>query len=580
MTRRHADRVPAPAPAVKEPAPPERRTAGPAARAGALLMGSTCLLMLVTWLVVVAGDSVVRFEPGVVVMLGALVAIAPVAYRWGPGWPAWYIHALCAVCACAITYGILGVSGLTIQIAGLYVVVVLFASYYLPRMTALGVVGLCTVCFAGALTAIDAAPVPAPAAVESWLPVVGTIAITGAFLTSVRRVREGLVRRHHELKDKLEATARTDTLTGLLNRHGFERRAASLLEDLPNRSSALIVGDVDLLKALNEEYGAAAGDRALRRIADVISRSLRRLDVVGRTGGEEFAVLAATAEVSDAVAVAERLRRDVMVAFGEEPFSLTMSFGVAMYPRDGETLDELLVAADRALRTAKRAGRNRTMLAAQAAGPSAALSAKHEDDGERARLVTAIGLAEALDLRDTGTASHSQTVAKYAALMARELGFDDTEVERVRMAGLLHDIGKIGVPDAILNKPGKLSDHEYAEMQRHPEIGARILGSDVLDDVRSWVLAHHERPDGLGYPFGLSGEQVPLQARILAVADAYEAMTADRVYRRALPKAEARAELERCRGTQFDPRVIDAFLALLDRMDDEGADAENWPAAA
>lgn len=578
MTRRHADRAPAPAPTPVEA--PVRRTAGSAACAGALLMGSTCALMLATWAVALLTGSVVRYETGVVIMLGVLVAVSPVAYRWGPGWPAWYIHALCAVCVCAITYGILGVSGLTVQIAGLYVIVVLFASYYLPRMTGLGVVALSTACFAGALTTIDPGPVPAPADIESWLPIVGTIAITGAFLTSVRRTREGLVRRHYELKDKLEVTARTDTLTGLLNRHGFERRATALLEDLPNRSSALIVGDVDMLKAVNEEHGPAAGDRALRRIADIITHSLRRFDVVGRTGGEEFAILATTAEVSDAVAVAERLRRDVMVGFGDEAFSLTMSFGVAIYPRDGETLDELLVAADRALLTAKRAGRNRTMLAAQAAGPSASIKAADHDDGERARLVTAIGLAEALDLRDTGTASHSQTVAKYAALMARELGFDDADVERIRMAGLLHDIGKIGVPDAILNKPDKLSDHEYAEMQRHPEIGARILGSDVLDDVRSWVLAHHERPDGLGYPFGLSGDQVPLPARILAVADAYEAMTADRVYRKALPKAAARAELERCRGTQFDPRVIDAFLALLDRLEDEGADSENWPVAA
>jgi diguanylate cyclase (GGDEF)-like protein/putative nucleotidyltransferase with HDIG domain len=536
--------------------------------------------MLVTWLVAMQTDSVVRFDTGVVVMLGVLIAISPAAYHWGPAWPAWYIHVLCASCVCAITYGILGVSGLTVQIAGLYVIVVLYASYYLPRMAGLGVVVLSTACFAGALTTIEPGPVPAPAEIASWLPIVGTIAITGTFLTSVRRTREGLVRRHYELKDKLELTARTDTLTGLLNRRAFERRATAVLEEHPTRSLALIVGDVDMLKAVNEEHGPAAGDRALLRIAEVITRSLRRFDVVGRTGGEEFAILATTAEVSDAVAVAERLRRDVMVGFGDEPFSLTMSFGVAIYPRDGETLDALLVAADRALLTAKRAGRNRTMLAAQAAGPTASLAVANRDEAERARLVTAIGLAEALDLRDTGTASHSQTVARYAALVARELGFDDTDVERIRMAGLLHDIGKIGVPDTILNKPGKLSTREYAEMQRHPEIGARILGSDVLDDVRGWVLAHHERPDGLGYPFGLSGDQVPLQARILAVADAYEAMTTDRVYREALPKAAARAELERCRGTQFDPRVIDAFLALLDRLEDDGTDAEDLPAAA
>ncbi|MBJ7329577.1 MAG: HD domain-containing protein [Solirubrobacteraceae bacterium] len=244
-----------------------------------------------------------------------------------------------------------------------------------------------------------------------------------------------------------------------------------------------------------------------------------------------------------------------------------MSFGVSMYPRDGEDLDELLIAADRAVYTAKRAGRNRTMLAAQASGPLEAATAQDSDADERARLITAIGLAEALDLRDTGTASHSQTVARYAAEMATQMGLSPKRVERIRVAGLLHDIGKIGVPDSILNKPAKLTDEEYTEMKRHPEIGARILGSNVLDDVRSWVLAHHERPDGRGYPFGLSGEQVPLEARILSVADAYEAMTADRCYRTALPDAAARAELQRCRGTQFDPEVIDAFLTVLDRLE-------------
>jgi putative nucleotidyltransferase with HDIG domain len=175
-----------------------------------------------------------------------------------------------------------------------------------------------------------------------------------------------------------------------------------------------------------------------------------------------------------------------------------------------------------------------------------------------------IALAEALDIRDTGTGQHSQTVGRYAELMARELGFAEEHVERVRLAGVLHDIGKIGIPDCVLSKPGPLDAEEWQEMYTHPEIGARLLSSPEFDDLRAWILAHHERPDGLGYPNASSGDEIPLEARILAAADAYEAMTADRVYRAALGEDAARAELEAGAGTQFDEEVVAAFLRVLD----------------
>jgi HD-GYP domain-containing protein (c-di-GMP phosphodiesterase class II) len=148
-------------------------------------------------------------------------------------------------------------------------------------------------------------------------------------------------------------------------------------------------------------------------------------------------------------------------------------------------------------------------------------------------------------------------------MMARELGLDARAVERVRWAGVLHDVGKIGVSDSILRKPSALTEEEWIEMRRHPEIGARLLGDDE-PDIRDWVFAHHERPDGKGYPRGLKGTAIPLEARILAVADAFEAMTADRVYRPAVPREEAVAELERQSGTQFDPMVVSAFAAVVD----------------
>jgi HD-GYP domain-containing protein (c-di-GMP phosphodiesterase class II) len=152
--------------------------------------------------------------------------------------------------------------------------------------------------------------------------------------------------------------------------------------------------------------------------------------------------------------------------------------------------------------------------------------------------------------------------------MARELGLSERRVSRVRLAGMLHDIGKVGVPDAILRKPGPLTEEELVVIRRHPELGVQILEHPSLADVRAWVGAHHERPDGLGYPLGISGDDLPLEARIVAVADAYEAMTSDRSYRDSIGHAGARAELRRCEGSQFDQRVVKAFLATLQRESD------------
>ncbi|MBJ7518609.1 MAG: HD-GYP domain-containing protein [Solirubrobacteraceae bacterium] len=186
---------------------------------------------------------------------------------------------------------------------------------------------------------------------------------------------------------------------------------------------------------------------------------------------------------------------------------------------------------------------------------------------QRARLVATVGLAHALDVRDAKTANHSETVADYAVAMARRLGLSPRHVERVRLAGLLHDVGKIGIPDSVLLKPGKLTEAEWLMMRRHPELGAQMLDSATLRDVRLWVLAHHERPDGTGYPHGLSGDEIPLEARILAVADAFEAMVSDRPYRAGRPQAEALAELRRCAGTQFDADVVAAFEETLSEED-------------
>jgi putative nucleotidyltransferase with HDIG domain len=176
-----------------------------------------------------------------------------------------------------------------------------------------------------------------------------------------------------------------------------------------------------------------------------------------------------------------------------------------------------------------------------------------------------IEIAEELDARDGGTARHCQTVACYAEAIARELDLADDLVESVRLAGLLHDVGKIGIDGSILGKRGPLSGHEWHAMRDHPRIGADLLGDAGLAEIREWVLAHHERPDGSGYPRGLSGAEIPLEAKILAVADSYEAMTTDRCYRASIGRERAVAELLRHAGTQFDRNVVEAFLVVIER---------------
>jgi putative nucleotidyltransferase with HDIG domain len=188
-----------------------------------------------------------------------------------------------------------------------------------------------------------------------------------------------------------------------------------------------------------------------------------------------------------------------------------------------------------------------------------------DPDSLEPRLESIIGLAEELDVRDTGHTGHCHAVARYAELMARELGFEPEHTERVRLAGLVHDIGKTGVSDRLMSKTGPLEADEWHSIRTHPEIGARLLAHPEFEDLREWVLAHHERPDGKGYPFGLFGEHIPIEARILAVADAYEAMTSERAFRSALGEEVAVRELQAGAGTQFDADMVELFLAALTR---------------
>ena len=352
--------------------------------------------------------------------------------------------------------------------------------------------------------------------------------------------------------------AEHDPLTGLRNRRGLQEHIDA--EIGRTGSVAVLVCDLDNFKRVNDALGYVQGDEALRRFAEVLAAEGA---LAARLGGEEFALVLPGVDEAAAMAVAERLRAAVPAAFADFPWPLTTSVGVAVSGPGSETASLLLRAATRAVFGAKRLGRDRCV--AYHAEALDALLGTLDDSAGAEQLAAAMLLAETLDLRDVSTARHSQTVGRYAEEIARALGLPSDRIERIRAAGVLHDIGKLGVADAVLQKPGPLTDDEWADMRRHPELGARILDHANLRDISGWVLAHHERLDGRGYPHGLAGEAIPLEARILAVADAYEAMTADRPYRVGLGHDAARAELGACAGTQFDPRVVHAFLNVLTR---------------
>jgi diguanylate cyclase (GGDEF)-like protein/putative nucleotidyltransferase with HDIG domain len=433
----------------------------------------------------------------------------------------------------------------------LYVWVGFQAAYFFPHRHAAAHVAATGLTYAIALSSV-----PGADRGQRWLLLFGVVAVIALMVAVLRERVDRLIAR-------LADAARTDALTGLLNRRGFQELMEVETERALRsaRPLAILVGDLDHFKHLNDRYGHAAGDVALRRFGEIASSASRRIDAVARIGGEEFALLLPDTEQHAAYLLAERLRRAVKEPGpdGELP---TVSFGVASFPTHAADAEALMHAADQALYAAKAMGRDRSVIYNPEVLASV-LGGNLDPVAGNEHLSAVLVLAETLDLRDSGTSSHSQTVGRLAALIATALGFDDARVERIRLAGILHDIGKIGIPDWILHKPGKLDEAEWAEVRKHPEMGARIVASAKLDDISEWILCHHERVDGRGYPARLPGSKIPVEAKILAVADAYEAMTAERVYKRAMPAEEAERELREQSGAQFDTAVVDALLSAI-----------------
>src|SRR4051794_17378059 len=474
--------------------------------------------------------------------------------------PGWMFPAACYAATLLISLALYLSDAVDSPYAFYYVLVAMFSAYFLSvRQLALQIAAI-AVTYPLAVSLLDQPTAEQPA--ERWLLTVWTVIVVGLFIAVLRHRMGALILR-------LSDAASTDPLTLLLNRRGF-RDVFDLELERSRRSGrpcALLMGDLDHFKRVNDLLGHPAGDARLRKFAHLLTAGKRRIDAAARMGGEEFALLLPETDEHGAYVIAERMRHTVRDAFGPDQVALTVSFGVAAYPNHGATGDQLLQAADQALYVAKELGRDRTAIyraEVTARMLSAADRTQMRADGYLSAMLV---LAEAVDMRDAGSPAHSETVGRYAEMIAAELGLDESRIERVKLAGVLHDIGKVGVPDEVLQKAGPLDDGEWDEIQKHCELGSRLLSGAGLEDLAGWVLSHHERPDGTGYPAGLSRAQIPPEARILAVADAYEAMVADRTYHIGIGPERAREELERGAGTQFDPLVVEAFLRFLERAE-------------
>jgi len=355
--------------------------------------------------------------------------------------------------------------------------------------------------------------------------------------------------------------ALTDPLTGLGNHRSFHERLQRELvgAEAEGTSLALCLVDLDDFKTINDRCGHPAGDIVLSQVAS----RLRQGGESFRLGGDEFAVLLPRHDEQQAAGVARSIVERVAAVRVEGVGSVTVSAGVATYPTQGSGRDELIRLADSALYWAKEDGKNRVRAYAAESILRANLEQIADTPDRAAQYRAAESLAKAVDERDAYTGSHSQRVGEYSARIARRLGADEPAVELTRLAGNLHDLGKLAIPEDVLRKPDDLSEVERLMLERHPQIGYRMLESLGVQPVADWVLHHHERWDGAGYPNRLARDQIPLGARIIFVADAYDAMTSDRAYQPAIPQQDALAELERCAGTQFDPAVVKALAEEL-----------------
>ncbi|MCL6559434.1 MAG: diguanylate cyclase, partial [Firmicutes bacterium] len=349
------------------------------------------------------------------------------------------------------------------------------------------------------------------------------------------------VTERRRVEEQLRYLTLHDSLTGLYNRAYFEEEMRRLGSGR-HTPIGIIVCDVDGLKLVNDTLGHDAGDRLLAAAANVIRGSFRPDDMVARIGGDEFAILLPKSDRNAVEGACQRIRDAISRYNDEQPdIPLSISVGFAFSEDARLNIVELFKEADNNMYREKL----------------------HRS--QSARSVVVQTLMHMLEERDFVTEGHVDRLQNLVVRLAGAVGLPEYKINDLRLLALFHDIGKVGVSDRILLKPGPLTPEERAEMQRHCEVGHRIAQSiPDLPPIANWILKHHEWWNGKGYPLGLKGEEIPLECRILAIADAYDAMTHDRPYRKAVTREEALAELKRCAGTQFDSDLVEKFVRIIE----------------
>jgi diguanylate cyclase (GGDEF)-like protein/putative nucleotidyltransferase with HDIG domain len=409
---------------------------------------------------------------------------------------------------------------------------------------------------------------------------------------------------------KAQEQAITDGLTGVKT-HRFLMEALSAewkRSTRANRPFALVLMDLDRFKFVNDFYGHLEGDVVLQRVGHVLEQNCRHSDVVARYGGDEFVILMPETTVEQAFQLASKLRGWVASDPLLRDKNITASFGIAGFPVHGSTPQELIQVADSSMYLSKHQGGNSVSSAEEgdpndrqrwkkdvleaylgvtlkrlfSTGPEAFEEIHRRleqftrslEQGTRASsdslpaavVETVTSLAFAIDAKDQYTQGHSQKVSAYAVIIARALGISHKDVEEIRLAALLHDIGKVGIPETILNKSGPLDATEWDTMKTHTDLGARILEPlQAMARIRNMIRHHHEFYDGTGYPDHLEGHQIPQGARVIAIADAYDTITSERTYKKARSPEDAFAELIRCAANQFDPELVRIFVETMRR---------------
>ena len=404
-----------------------------------------------------------------------------------------------------------------------------------------------------------------------------------------------------DLVAKMRRQSRLDGLTGLLNFMAFREELDRALTDQRESDApkplSLIMIDIDNLKKVNDRYGHLVGNQVIERVGHQLAKAMPMATAACRYGGDEFFALVPL----DKTQAAERAERLVIALESRPaamPCEISVSIGVSGFPEDGELDDHLLDAADRAMYIAKNDGGNRVHVAddgehhrGRVYEAIIAVNARRLIPGEHQALHDVLddllrlqeqeldsaaarqslrALMTAVEAKDRYTGEHSAEVSDLTARLGAAVDLSEKELLAVSIGALVHDIGKIGIPDQILQKPGPLTTRERVQIEQHPEIGAQILAPlPALHDVVPLVLHHHERWDGTGYPHGLSGEDIPLGAQIISLCDAWSALTSDRSYRKAFSKDESRRIILEGRGVEWDPRLVDLFFTLLEGSDEQ-----------